>query len=339
MKNRVHGIIKLLHRQIQTQASIFLEQPKHHPMGLLINQVFHQSVINKNLKVVIEGYVRTSDLLNKSTFGIPITKNDSNLYWFDININNKLKEINTWTFISDTIVLPKSVVNTENTISFFLWQVDGNGTTDTDDLCIKFIELETPSFLPEITLLSKTTNKGLQLFKNDFYSIFHNATLGSLSICSKEGDELLNNFTHYFEYRKKEGNSKSYQLVNQKFKLVSHNQESFSFFATNNLFDFILTINVSNNADIQFKTQTHFWQDNYIVRESFMANYTKEIKEVYTKNRKLDDVLIDYEYWLDKEGVKIGERNDAITFYHLPEISSLQINTSKNENRTWKTER
>ncbi|MCX6274024.1 MAG: hypothetical protein NTV09_02290, partial [Bacteroidetes bacterium] len=57
----------------------------------------------------------------------------------------------------------------------------------------------------------------------------------------------------------------------------------------------------------------------------------QSLKEVYRRNSSADKSDFQNEYWLGKEGVRFGENENTLLIYHVPGISSLQLNTSNNE--------
>ena len=52
--------------------------------------------------------------------------------------------------------------------------------------------------------------------------------------------------------------------------------------------------------------------------------------EVYRKNTRLDTANFQKEYWLDKEGVKVGKNDKAVYVYHNTHISSSQWDKANN---------
>lgn len=304
---------------------------EHSPYGISYKSEFHPSVIHKNVKVVIEAQVRTDDLNNESGFGISITQHDSLVNWFSININRRVKAINSWTLLRDTIILPRSEVTSNHLFSFFLWNSGGHGTVDADDVSVQFIEMETPSFFPNTTIIHQVHDKGNLIFKNQFYTIYYHQSTGAISLCNKDGGELLKNLTYYFEYKTKQNSPKMLTFSASHFNLIKQTSSLIEFAVKNHLIEFTLTLTTSDYGKLSFKTQTIPKTSIYVARESLVASYTKEVQKVYTKNRKIDDALIQQEYWLDKEGFQIGQKENAVTLYHLPAISSLQLHTLKQQ--------
>ncbi len=78
---------------------------------------------------------------------------------------------------------------------------------------------------------------------------------------------------------------------------------------------------------INFRVTTKYKNEATVKRESLLVKYKAPVSEVFKKNRKTDTENIKSEYWLDKQGVKFGKGPVSALIYHVPGISSLQLNT------------
>lgn len=304
---------------------------KEYPYAVNYKTAFPETALNKNIKLCIRAYAKCSIIENNASFGISITQKDSTSSWHGININNTISKANVWTYITDTLILPRSIVNSKNNFSLFLWNIDGKGTVDIDDLKIEYIELKTPSFIPEIKNNNIELNKADLLFKNNHYSLFYNVNNGSICIGNNFEDNLINELYYHIEYKTSETQKNIIQLNTAHFKLQSTENGAYKFTANDELINFELTINVTKNNELKFNTKTSYKKEVFVLRESLIANYVKDVNEVYTKNRKLDQKHFQNEYWLDKEGFKLGDKNNTVLIYHTSHISSLQLNTIKKQ--------
>lgn len=66
-----------------------------------------------------------------------------------------------------------------------------------------------------------------------------------------------------------------------------------------------------------------------VSREAFVADYGIPVSEVYQKNRQVVRNKFHNEYWLDKQGVKLGHGARSSIIYSQPDISSLQLDTRR----------
>jgi hypothetical protein len=306
----------------------FSSTSKENPYGITYKTKFPKSVRFKNVKIVVQAHVRCSNIDNKASFGVSITKADSSIAWQEIQINTKINNPNEWTFITDTIILPRSIINNDNTITVFLWNIDGNGTADVDDINIQYLELITPSYLPNLTQSSHEIDYSKTLFKNDSYAVLIDSVSGIIGIGNKSGDVLINQLTYYIDYKKNKKETGATNFIVSNFKLTSMINGVFQFTGSNKDITINLTLNTSNNSLLEIKTKTTYKTNLFVFRESLVGDYKKELVEVYTSNRKLETENFESEYWLNKEGFKIGSKENSFLFYHPEHISSLQLNTA-----------
>lgn len=90
------------------------------------------------------------------------------------------------------------------------------------------------------------------------------------------------------------------------------------------------SIQISNSSSkIDFNIKTVYGSDIVISREALIAKFEVPVAEVYQKNRKIDKMNLEHEYWLQNEGVSFGGSDRSAMVYHTPSISSLQLDTDK----------
>jgi hypothetical protein len=98
----------------------------------------------------------------------------------------------------------------------------------------------------------------------------------------------------------------------------------------NEISDVTITI-VSSHKDpgLRFKVKTQYHDSVVVIREAIIADYDIPVTEVYLKNRKAESNPGNKEYWLDKQGVRLGTGNRSSLIYNQQEISSLQLDSRK----------
>lgn len=298
----------------------------HEPYGISYKSSFPTPTLHKNIKLVIEAFVKTDNIDNSCLFGLSISQKDSVINWFGININKNIKQKNTWTFVSDTMIIPQSIAISKNTLSFFLWNDGGNGTVDADDVKIKYFELKSDSYVPKLNSEFDSIHIGKQIYKNDYYTLNYNQENGHLFIGNKNGDNLANAISYYLDYKINQ-TSKINTYASDNLKLISQTDTSFTFGIKDVILDFTCTFITGNTSELKVISKTKYNKDIVVVRESVIARYKDNLKEVYTDNRKLNSDYFQDEYWLNKEGFKIGDGINAMIAYHESDISSIQLNT------------
>ena len=172
-------------------------------------------------------------------------------------------------------------------------------------------------------------------FSGKYYQFEANEKKGNLVVKSIDGETifLLKKYVDEFI----EGNRKDTSRQNIiKFKLVSSSQTEklsqvvlkYSSLAA----DILLTCELKNESpEIIFSVLTTYKKQVSILREAFLIDFEVPVSEVYRKNRMLHKEDFQDEYWLDKEGAKFGTGKRSAFIYHVPKISSLQLNTIAKE--------
>ncbi|MBE0653875.1 MAG: hypothetical protein IH594_08760 [Bacteroidales bacterium] len=98
----------------------------------------------------------------------------------------------------------------------------------------------------------------------------------------------------------------------------------------NNIADVRIIIIVRNcDPKVNFTLTTRYRDSVTVIREAMVAFFDVPVDEVYLKNRQMDVARFHREYWLDKEGFKIGDGSRSFMIYRPVGISSLQLATKK----------
>ncbi len=100
-----------------------------------------------------------------------------------------------------------------------------------------------------------------------------------------------------------------------------------------NAYSVMTVVMILNPAseEIKFTTQSVFSKDVQVIREAIVFSISQPLKEVYRRNTLLDKENFQNEYWLGKEGASFGKNENAFLIYHVPDISSMQLNTKEKE--------
>lgn len=96
----------------------------------------------------------------------------------------------------------------------------------------------------------------------------------------------------------------------------------------NKIADIRIIVSVRNDdPEVSFTVRTSYKDSATVIREAMVAFCDVPVNEVYLKNRQMEVERFKREYWLDKEGVKLGEDSRSFMIYNPPGISSLQLDT------------
>lgn len=97
-----------------------------------------------------------------------------------------------------------------------------------------------------------------------------------------------------------------------------------------NIADIRITVIVRNNdPEVRFTVRTNYKDSATVLREAMVAYFDVPVNEIYLKNRQLEVERFKREYWLDKEGVKLGKGSRSFMIYRPLGISSLQLDTEE----------
>ncbi|MCX6290284.1 MAG: hypothetical protein NT126_00795 [Bacteroidetes bacterium] len=158
---------------------------------------------------------------------------------------------------------------------------------------------------------------------------------GGLSISSPSGDPLFS-LREYFCQSIEAGKKDTLTSDLKTFKIISSghvkNGVRLIFKYTSAVADVVVSCNLGgDSSEINFSLETRYKKNVTVIREALLFNFEIPVAEVYRKNRAVDDHDFQDEYWLDKEGVRFGSGKKNILVYHVPGISSLQLNTPAKE--------
>ena len=297
------------------------------PYGLGIEQDFPDELVRKNTMVIISGYVRSNIKNNRALFVITLIGGMETLLWKGIPLAPVFVNENIWYYFSDSILVPANLT-IESKLKAYLWNQDRNATTGIDDLRIEFMAFNNPTFIPVITDIvdENIDNKStVNLYTNSYYSIIYDQ---GIKIYSNTNNNIIDNIIYFSESEVKDEKTRS--QINWKYIRSSKikNGKKLNFKTSNRNVKLNLVVICDNNSpEMQFVIEEKYKKKQLIIRESIMFKYSQSLEEVYRNNRILDTNHFQKEYWLDKQGVKIGKGQNSLIIYHTPNISSLQLDT------------
>jgi hypothetical protein len=185
------------------------------------------------------------------------------------------------------------------------------------------------SYLPfvDTTNLSSLPSGANKIeLKNSWFVITVDES-GNLNVMTPEGEIILSALAYFSSY---EGINDTWGLKNISVQLSNDSTICITGSGSSNV-----SINESftihdkvPKVDVRIRTQ---YNSNVVIkREALIAKFDVPVTEVYLKNRKVDSVLLDKEYWLQHQGVRFGTGTRSSLIYNTPHVSSLQLNTEEN---------
>jgi len=300
--------------------------------GLGIHQEFPENIVNRNTLLVISAFARNNNPNNNALYVVTIEdENKKTQLWKGIHPGFKSDEKGKWNFFSDTILIPAS--STKNSkIKSYLWNKNRKNSTDLDDLKFELITHQNPSFIPVIKLPESDENQNKILFINNYYSVYFNEEVGSLSIKDHHNKPVLNDILYYSERVLRNHEITSLQGWKFKSRKNINNGRKLIFSISEKGIKSNLEITCLNQSgEIHFTITNRYSGKQNISRESLIIGLKQPISEIYRHNRKLDNREFQDEYWLDNEGLKTSDGNTSMIIYHEPDISSLQLNSQSKQ--------
>ena len=93
----------------------------------------------------------------------------------------------------------------------------------------------------------------------------------------------------------------------------------------NGILSTALTIDSTQLTSLLFKLSTTFHQEGKLLRQALVVPFSDSTMTIYRRNMAVDTALFQPEYYLDREGFKIGEGDHTVISYHQTGISSTQF--------------
>lgn len=297
--------------------------------GIGIEQPIPDNYSNKNVKLIVSGYIKSNTINNKAAYVINLINNKKTIFWKGIHLSSHFADTSKYSYFCDSIIFPAR--DTKNTtLKAYLWNQDKKPVICIDDIKFEFIPFETPSYLPTFKEFSIKNTKSENIFSNTFYSI--NYSNNSITFTDINHDTVINNISYLCE---KTIAGKQANIITT-WELTSEKSTSKGKIIELKVKDHKSVIKMqiicdNNSSEIQFLIKEKYRANQKIYRESIIIDYKPIISEIYRNNRTIDNGALLNEYWLDKQGVKIGNNSNSMIIYHTPDISSLQLATDESK--------
>lgn len=295
-----------------------------HVLGLSYQSELPDFIKTKNFALVVEFYYKIQNIAHKAILTMTLTRKDSLIFQENFTVGSD-SAVNRWAIFRCRSNFPGNLPP-NSILSVTLKQV-GKSIIDVDDYKISFNRIGRPSF---IISNKKEENRSLfssfsfrPIYKNKFYTILYSDKLGDLQVRSIKNDKIFSSLKYYIQWMEGKDTTFAYAdklafTPGEKDELIISGQTVIS--------NFTLKLIVSESSPlIKAESKTIFKDSVHLLREALVFDFSPGITEVYRKNTLLDSKRIRNEYWLDKEGLKIGSQSTTVYIYHNPAISSLQL--------------
>jgi len=183
------------------------------------------------------------------------------------------------------------------------------------------------SYLPENISNSPSNKSGSsQIEIKGFGYILGVDPDGSVIIKSMKREVIMSDLRYYAEY---EGENGNWGLKNVFVQQTNDSTITIKGVSPDRAVVNIALVTHKFLPKLDVRVNTQYIVSTVVNREALVAAFNAPVAEVYLKNRKIDKQDFEDEYWLNKEGVRFGTDDRSALIYHTPDISSLQLETTK----------
>ncbi len=332
----------LVNKEGDRVSLVFKEQA----YSIRFDSLFPLDLVRKNIKVKATAKVKLLGRKCYPNMVVNLFRGDSVVYRVEKDI--VCEEDKEWFESTQEFLIPRNFIQSDTRFRYYIL----NSSKDTlmiSDLNISVEELPLKSYLPKVRF-SNDKRQETTVFENSFIKIKQTDS-GSLRIYDAENNLIINGLMYYFEYNdwtqladRKAGEVLKKDLTKhirkvlrerykvESFKVLKSTDKSLTLVAENPKADLQIHLTMSENGSkIDWHTSTHYKTDVAVFREALVFLTQDDISALYLKNGDKDTAYLEEEYWLSRQGLKVGEK--ALSTYFLPtsDISSYQAKTFENQ--------
>ncbi len=174
------------------------------------------------------------------------------------------------------------------------------------------------------------------IFKNDFYELALNSN-GRLLINDVEGNSVVSEVSHYLVIVPSDvsghDDTEKVPCEDPKITVEALPNGSRINMVCEGIFEVVhITLLVAEDTPaIHFRVRSTYKRDVEISREAIVLQFDIGVSEVVTRNRKRVRHDLEDRYWLAHQGAVFGEKSRSAFIYNVPKVSSLEVETVKNQ--------
>ncbi len=300
------------------------------PYGIGFSDKFPEEVSGENVWLVFSGRVFADSAKASALFVVTLEEEGKSKYWHGIQLMPAYQQPGQWHFVTDSILFPASLSKTA-TIKAYLWNQTPKIPVWVDDPEVRFRLHRNPSFIPELPDII-VAEESTTLYANAFYQINYDNKRKVLTINNSDGNRLVESvqYTSMKWYNSALHQSTLLPKFVKKKRSSLETRLVFSLDQKESKTRMILICR-DNSPEIKTEVTKKFLRKQEIERESLILTSALPVSSVLKANRKTDTTDFKPEYWLDKQGVVFGNETSNWWIYHTPQISSLQLNSNKQQ--------
>lgn len=275
-----------------------------------------------NLFLHFSAFTDTPSPIHNAALIIELYQNDSMVYWHSCPLSCDT------VFISDTVRIPASH-SAHASVKAYIW----NKTAEDFVLYSPSVRLSTfqlPSWMP-ITETPDPPEQAEILWQNRFYELVYKPNSGSLYINDSKGETMIGPIVWHVE-SDVDGRQvivETHQWKKSKSRNHSHGAE---LLLTSQQCGQQLKLQIKtydHSGNIEINARLKYKRKHTIIRNSLLLHFHDQVNEVFRSNSLSDTSNFQPEYYLGSSGFRIGKDRRSFLMYHNPELSSIQLHTTK----------
>ena len=267
--------------------------------GLGFSYKVPDSIIGKNLHIAFQADYRFPDTLGDGQLVFSIKSNENYNFWQSYYLSDYANDSAAWFPVHIELNLPADhLIN--GTVNAYLWN-NQKSIIHIDNATLDITPWQLPSFLPDIAIPRDSVTEDLLFIHLPSDSIVPlTYPIGMLTEYCLGSDSIV-------EYH-------PLSLVSEnRYRAVSSIDTTF-----------VSLVQTKGKADLL--VTTGFFKECHLLRQAVVIPFIDSTLTVYRRNLTEEaSQLTQPEYYLDREGFKIGEGVRTVISYHQGDISSTQL--------------
>ena len=264
--------------------------------GMGFSYAFPDSLQGRNLHLAFQADYRFPDTLVEGQLVFTIKQAGQYVLWKGLDLKPYANDSADWFQVSVELNLPADHL-IGNTIHFYLWN-NRQRHILIDNASVTLTPWTMPSFLPKIQRPDSITEDHFVIRQNDSLHTPLTYPIGLVEEYILEGDTFC------------------------EFHLFS--MTATQPMAVTGIDTTIVALLPRNGKPVLVPT-SRFFKDCLLLRQALVVPFVDSTLTLYRRNGAVDTDWFQSEYYLDREGFKIGEGERSIVSYHQTDISSTQF--------------
>ena len=311
----------------------FSRVDSNHQYGLGIKSSFPSNSFGQSLSITYQALFRRFSANAKIAVAISITKGDSSIYWNPISVQTNAA--NEWNSRNVNFRIPGNLVDAENTITLFVWNMDGNSSVDIDDVQIKFepLSLIVPIDIANIENWKEKFKTETNRLNGEKYLILLDSINNGFRINSANGDSLISSMKFVIEYYVKRTSKPTVKIkelssfrINAIDKLGPKTILHFS--ENSDIANVKIDLVVDNlSGEISFDPEVQFRKKVFLVRAGLAVHYSMNVDRIIKNTSSVILNPAELNYWLNFGNVILAGNNQRFILEKEDPLNTVELLT------------